>query len=404
MAQVYEAGTGKINQMKITPSKEQLAVLKHLASWAKRPAGPYITMGGYAGTGKTTLISWFRQVIKRMYPKYKVAFCAYTGKATRVLKNYLKEHTVLEPKDSVSTIHSLIYAPMMDNKGHITGWNRKGSIKADLIILDEASMVDEGIWDDLLSFQLPIVAVGDHGQLPPVQGTFNLMEQPELRLETIHRQAAENPIIRLSEMARKNGTVPVGDYGSGVRKLNRYDSATGQEVEEILRRHNSDQLVLVGFNHSRVILNKQIRTYLDYSTDKPQVGDTLICLKNNWEKGIYNGMVGRLMRIIPVQKKRRVAAYEIEMDFEADGHFYEGIVSAEQFNQHKTLKDVGRAKSTMDLFDFGYALTVHKAQGSEAREVLLFEERSQHMSDDEWRRWLYTGITRAQERLTIVGT
>jgi ATP-dependent exoDNAse (exonuclease V) alpha subunit len=57
-----------------------------------------------------------------------------------------------------------------------------------------------------------------------------------------------------------------------------------------------------------------------------------------------------------------------------------------------------------DLFDFGYALTVHKAQGSSADTVLLFEERNQHMSDDDWRRWLYTAVTRAERQLYIIGS
>jgi exodeoxyribonuclease-5 len=387
----------------ITLTVEQKEVLASVLSWLKTGTGTHVTVGGYAGTGKTTLMAYLRRLVGKAKPQARVAFCAYTGKASRVLAAQLQWHKVDTGKDSVSTIHSLIYAPMTDDKGHITGWKRKSEIKADLLIVDEASMVDEGIWHDLLSFKLPIIAVGDHGQLPPVQGSFNLMEKPDLRLETIHRQAAENPIIRLSELARKEGVVAVGDYGSGVRKLNRYESASGQEVEELLRCHSREHLVLVGFNHSRVNLNKQIRAYQDFHSSKPQVGDTLICLKNNWEKGIYNGMVGTLKKIFPVEEEGEITAYEIEVYFDGDEHWYSGKVSVEQFNQHKTMREPGKVKKSLDLFDFGYALTVHKAQGSEAPEVLLFEERIRHMNDDEWRRWLYTGITRAQERLTIVG-
>jgi len=57
-----------------------------------------------------------------------------------------------------------------------------------------------------------------------------------------------------------------------------------------------------------------------------------------------------------------------------------------------------------DLFDFGYALTVHKAQGSQAKKVILFEERFSKMDDTDWKRWLYTAITRAEEELLIFGS
>jgi exodeoxyribonuclease-5 len=60
-------------------------------------------------------------------------------------------------------------------------------------------------------------------------------------------------------------------------------------------------------------------------------------------------------------------------------------------------------KAEIDLFDFGYALTVHKAQGSQAQKVVLFEERFSKMDDETWCRWLYTGVTRAGEELYIIG-
>lgn len=390
--------------MDVKLSADQKDVLLAIIGWYKQQSAQYLTVGGYAGTGKTTLLAMFRRILHKAKPDLKIAFCAYTGKASRVLAATLAAHKVVAKQDKVSTIHSLMYAPEADANGRIKRWYKRNTIEYDLVVVDEASMVDKIIWQDLLSYNLPILAVGDHGQLPPIGGNFNLMRGPELRLEKIHRQAEANPIIHLSMLARETGKIKVGNYGSGVRKLDRYDSATNAEVEEMLRQEN---MVLSGYNFSRIALNKQMRLYRDYESQKPQLGDTLICLKNNWKKGIYNGMIGVIKSIASVEgEDGQVHWYRVELELE-DGEFlYDGKISAHQFNYPKTLDEYGSLtyRQLGDLFDFGYALTVHKAQGSQAKSVLLFEERNKHMSDEDWRRWLYTGITRAQEHLTIVGS
>jgi exodeoxyribonuclease V len=391
--------------MQFDPTPDQRQALNTIVSWWQKPEHPYLTMGGYAGTGKTSLLSAIRHILVRLNPKLVVAFCAYTGKASQVLESTLQTHKARKEGDSVSTIHSLIYAPVVDKAGKISRWKKKTSLKADVIIVDEASMVDRDIWEDLLTFGLPILAVGDHGQLPPIKPGFSLMVRPDIRLETIHRQAADNPIIQLSMTARETGTVPVGNFGSGVRKLSRYDSETGSEVEMLMQSYRKELLVLCGYNQSRVRLNKQMRSYFDFDSEAPTRGDRVICLKNNWEKGIYNGMVGQITGISPHLSglsKEKLYAAEIEME---NGLVpYSGNILQKQFGNPVSFAAEVNRKSGYDLFDFGYALTVHKAQGSQAKHVLLFEERNKHMSDDDWRRWIYTGITRAEEELTIVGT
>ncbi len=390
--------------MSFDPTPDQRQAIQAIFEWYRAPAHPYLTLGGYAGTGKTSLLAAIRQIIFKLNPKTVVAFCAYTGKASRVLELTLTVHAARKPKDTVSTIHSLIYAPVIATTGHITGWKRKEKIKADMIIVDEASMVDRQIWEDLLSFGLPILAVGDHGQLPPIQPGFSLMAKPDIRLETIHRQAADNPIIKLSMMAREQGRVDIGNYGAGVKKLDRYDSGTGSEVENILQSNRKELLILTGYNASRIQLNKQMRQYFGFESEEPQASDKVICLKNNWEKGIYNGMVGTLRTVRSTEYEVRGSkCLEIEADMEDGTLQYSGNVLATQFGVAESMAAILHKKDQVDLFDFGYALTVHKAQGSQAKQVLLFEERNKHMSDDDWRRWLYTGITRAEERLTIVG-
>ena len=193
-------------------SEDQIRCLNKLREWvvANIKKNSFITMGGYAGTGKTTLIGKLRKDLKLQYPNIKIAFACFTGKAARVLKNKLTEAEAVCEGDSCGTIHSLIYSPIENDKKEIIGWKRRNEMEADLIIIDEASMVDENIWKDLRSYGKPIIAVGDHGQLPPINGNFNLMERPILRLEQIHRQMAENPIIKLSIMARKEGKINKG--------------------------------------------------------------------------------------------------------------------------------------------------------------------------------------------------
>jgi len=392
--------------MKIDISHEQKKTLHEVLSWLKNQHKPFLTIGGYAGTGKTTLTALMRKLLREMAPKMTVAFCSYTGKATRVLEATLSLYGVKEKNDSITTIHSLIYAPVLTSKGTISGWKLKDSIKADLIVVDEASMVDEKIWHDLLSFRVPILAIGDHGQLPPIHGSFSLMKSPDIKLTTIHRQAQGHPIIKLSIMARENGMIPIGLFGNGVQKISRYDSGGGQIIEDILQSAQKDTLILAGYNATRVRLNKHVRASREYYEMRPQTGDIVVCLRNNWDKGIYNGMTGVIKRIIPHQEAdtATVRWYETEIMMDDDS-LYSGMISAQQFNAPSTLKDeVFSGKDRGDLFDFGYALTVHKAQGSQAQRVLLFEERFPKMDDETWRRWLYTGITRAEENLVIVGS
>lgn len=346
----------------------------------------------------------FRQALKQEFPEVRVAFCSYTGKAARVLEETLEDHNARFANDSTGTIHSLIYEPEKDDKGHILGWYAREDIEADLIIVDEASMVNKRIWQDLLQFQKPILTVGDHGQLPPIHGNFNLMEEPDLKLEKIHRQARGNPIIELSEKVRSGQEIPYGDFGK-VKKLNRESPEAGELVEEILINYSDDLLVLVGYNRTRVQLNNAIREMQYRKSREPRSGDRIICLRNNHRKGIYNGMRGTIQHIEPwADEQGRDLWYFLEAEMN-NGEIYSGKVLKKQFNQEKTIQNIPNLsfKEMGDLFDFGYALTVHKAQGSQAPKVLLFEERFKQMDDDDWSRWLYTAVTRAEESLVIVG-
>lgn len=387
--------------MQLSKDQEQVATL--VFKWLKEGCNPkYITLGGYAGTGKSTLIAYIKnQLDTASKEKIKVGFCSYTGRAVQNLKNKLAETKSLSSRDTISTIHGLIYKPIENEHGVITRWLKKEQIDVQLIIVDEASMIDEYIWNDLISYDVPIIAVGDHGQLPPIRGAFNLMQKPLLKLEEIHRQEKGNPIIEVSIHARKEGVIPGKKFGPGVVKYTPEDFSFSEISMELLENYKTDTLVLCGYNTTRNKINQFIRYSLGFETPAPQSGDRVICLRNNHKKGIYNGMLGTIKRI----KLLNEQWYDAEILMDDTETLYHDKIYAPQFGSPDPInftKDRIKAGDG-DLFDFGYALTVHKAQGSQAKKVVLFEERFTKMDEGQWKRWLYTAVTRAEEELYIFG-
>lgn len=384
---------------------DQAAALKNIVAWIDSGSLPYYVVGGYAGTGKTTLIAFLRHELseRKGWKDKKVSFCSFTGKATSVLRQKLKDNKALLKQDSCSTIHSLIYTPVIDDAGQIIAWDRSSELETDLIIIDEGSMVNGIIWNDLRSFGKPILVFGDHGQLPPVDGQFYLMQGPHMVLQTIVRQAADNPIIQLSKKIREGEDIPFGKFGSTVMKYSLQETEGWDAFEGAVEKPVDEWLCICGTNRTRINLNRRIRQMKDFESTDPQTGDRVICLKNNHAKAIYNGMVGTLQSIDPDEQHW----YQVRVAFD-EATEYEGRILRYQFNQPQTLK-TGSAtpvpipeREYGDLFDFGYALTCHKAQGSEADRVILFEERMRMYDGDMWRRWLYTAVTRAREQLVIL--
>lgn len=381
-------------------SKKQIQVVNTLVDWFNASRQKYITLGGYAGTGKTTILGFLSKKIHKEKKDIKIAFCSYTGKASRVLERKLRDVNSLSSGDYIGTIHRLIYRPIIDERDEIIGWEKvpMGDFKYSLIVIDEASMVTEEIWNDLLSFDIPILAVGDHGQLPPINSKFNLMNKPELKLEEIYRQEKDNPIIKISEIARKEGKIPFEVFGRGVKKIHREDESTQEILGDIFESFDENTMVLCGYNSSRVKLNKGIRA-LHFDNEIPQVGDRVICLKNNRNENIYNGMMGSILDISK-EKMHGFSYYETEIALDFEDYTFWGKISINQFNS-PTLIDL--KMRDINYFDFGYALTVHKAQGSQAKKVVVFEERFSRMDDESFSRWLYTAVTRAEKELIIVG-
>jgi len=392
---------------KIELSSDQQIAFERLYDWAIKPEGVSLTLGGYAGTGKTTLISILRKELRKKDPGLRVAFAAYTGKASQVLRGTLESTGSLYPEDSCGTIHSLLYKAQTDKDGKLLYWKRQKTIEAEIIVIDEASMVTDEIWNDLRACEKPIIALGDHGQLPPISGSFNLMEKPDIVLEKIHRQAENNPIILLAHEARLTGSVRPGIYSKSVRKYSHemHDASEINDViDHLFGNFHDDMLVLCGRNKTRTQINGAIRAKMGRENGEPEVGDKVVCLKNNYDQvfaPIYNGMTGYIEEITPYKDHW----YETMINFPEEGRMFDGIMIKSQFGAPTLIESIEgvKHKELGDRFDFGYALTVHKAQGSQARTVVLFEERFQKSDDEQWRRWLYTAVTRARENLYIIG-
>jgi exodeoxyribonuclease-5 len=381
-------------------SEKQKNILDDILQWYKEHPVQYLTFGGYAGTGKTTMLGYLGQYLHKQKKGIKIAYCSYTGKAARVLSWKLKAAKSIFTSDYIGTIHGLIYKAICDEKDNIIGWEKKqiDEFNYDLIVVDEASMVTKQIWEDLLSFGVPILASGDHGQLPPVEGSFNLMERPTLKLEEIFRQERENPIIKVSEIARRYGQIPTMKFSDTVQKLSKGDENTQEFLSDKMESFDDQTMVLTGYNRTRVNLNKGIRQLLEFESPDPQYGDRVICLKNNPSMGIFNGMTGT---ILSISRNNVGKFYDAEIALDGEDDVFVGPISLDQFGKPETLTQY--LSENMNLFDFGYALTVHKAQGSQSKRVILFEERFPQMTDDNWRRWLYTAVTRAEEELYIIG-
>jgi exodeoxyribonuclease-5 len=348
-----------------------------------------ITFGGYAGTGKTTVLGMLPSVFSG-----RIRFASYTGKAASVMSGKLP------PGSRVSTLHNLLYLPVetvwrdpdTDKMHSKTEFVPKEEPLAgyDLVVVDEASMVPEWLWDDLTSWGVPVLAVGDHAQLPPVNSRFDLMADPDICLETVMRQVANSPIIRMATLAREYGDIPFGDYGRGCRKIRRGEA---KGIAMTMRPEKGD-MVLCGRNSTRIAINKQFR--LDRGLrGKPVPGDVVICLRNNSEEGIFNGQRGIVETTKPFTRGADAAMVDISMMDSRQRYF--GIISLEQFNNPS--KDMYRTRRDVDLFDYGYAMTVHKAQGSEADRVLVQQEK---LSGIDHSRWLYTAVTRAARKLVVV--
>ena len=361
-----------------TWSPQQARALDCVAAWLKSGGPQVFRLFGYAGVGKTTLARHIAEGANG-----DALFAAFTGKAALVLRS--------KGCTGASTIHSLIYHAAENADGAPTfTLNRDGpASRAGLIVIDECSMVDEEIGRDLLSYGKPILVLGDPAQLPPVKGGGYFTETaPDVMLTEIHRQAKDDPIIRLGAQVRNGEDIAYGDYGQ-----TRVIPRRAITAETVL---GADQ-VLVGMNRTRRQYNQRIRTLKGHCEILPSAGDKLVCLRNDRDKGLINGGLWRVEEAGGVRKDfvRLTVRSEDDPNLKAVKvavlkAFFEGLEGDLAWSLRRE----------SDEFDYGYALTVHKAQGSQWDDVVLFDES--YAFREHRARWLYTAVTRAAKRLTLV--
>lgn len=362
---------------------DQDSALQAVAAWMKAKPGSGNTpqvfrLFGYAGTGKTTLATHIADDIDG-----EVKFAAFTGKAASVMRG--------KGCRGAQTIHSLIYRARESGEEvpSFDLWDEAPASKAELIIVDECSMVDAELGRDLLSFGVPLLVLGDPAQLPPIQGGGFFTEgEPDVMLTEVHRQAQGNPIIRLSMDIRAGDYLEPGRYGES-----EVVAKDDLDPERVLK---ADQ-VLVGRNNTRRAYNLRMRERRGFTDTMPEAGDKLVCLRNNRKKGLFNGGLWQVKE--RGGKKSGIMMLRLLPDDETVMRGVKVSVRPECFTGGIEQIDWARRKP-YDEFDYGYVLTVHKAQGSQWDDVVLFDESFAFQESRQ--RWLYTGVTRAAKRLTVV--
>ena len=394
--------------MQVELNSDQKEALKKGKRWYRKLPKQIFEIAGYAGTGKTTIVN---MIIEACHVDiHVVLFVTLVGKAAMVLaRNGLPAKTIH------STFYNCVDVPKTDEDGNIQyqdgkiiyckRFMKKTSLPKNikLIIIDEASMVNAKLKADILSFNIPIIALGDLHQLPPVFGDPVFLQHPDAVLETIMRQKADNPIIEIATRARLGQRIGYGNYGNKVLVAKRDDV---MRSKDILKNSN---VILCGRNSTRDALNNYIRhDIMGIDTNEITIGDKLICRKNNWEEtigdGIYliNGMVGYVEDIDVESYNGSDICIDFRPEFlENDDEGKNTFHNIRMDYRYMKLPYGLRANhiSYVNRFEFGYAITTHLSQGSQYSNVLVLNER---MGDfDFYTRWLYTAVTRAVDKLVI---
>jgi exodeoxyribonuclease-5 len=368
-------------------SAQQELALKDVRAWYRQPDSPQVfRLFGYAGTGKTTLSREIEAIVREEGSEKKkdVMYGAFTGKAALVMRQ--------KGCKGASTIHSMIYT-LDEETGGVPRFilNEDADIKdAKLVIIDECSMVGAELAQDLLSFGIKVLVLGDPAQLPPVQDAgFFTNHAPDVMLTEVHRQARDNPIIRLSMDVREGRSLDYGDHGPC--KVIRRGTLDPQKALDA-------GMILVGRNQTRHTCNRRHRELKKIESPTPTKGERLVCLKNDRAKYLFNGGTWNVEKV----RKSNGAAVRMVVAPDDAGD----ISRSTEIKVHPFFFAGREGELTWDeirdfqQFTFGYALTVHKSQGSQWDDVVLFDESAVFRQDS--RRWLYTGITRAAKELTVV--
>lgn len=347
-------------------------------------------IGGYGGTGKSTTLSHIIDAID-IDPK-SIAYATFTGKAALVLRQ--KGH-------QAQTLHKLLYDTQKIGNHFIFRPKRKLDEDYKIVVVDELSMVPMDIARLLASHNIHLIGLGDPGQLPPITNDNLLLNSPHIFLDEVMRQAQESEIIRLCMDIRAGKPLQL-QKGKEVMVIDKKDVDPSMYLWA--------DAIICGKNQTRRNGNHFVRGLKGIESLTPVEGDKMICLRNYWDletdqtfENLINGMVGYakdLGRVCP-------ATGDIQMYFQPDflneGDGIKIYTDKNIYNWQDPREDTipynGKIYEPNIEMDYGYFLTCHKTQGSEFDKVMLLEEcirRDNHI------KWLYTGASRAKERLVVV--
>jgi exodeoxyribonuclease-5 len=411
-----------------TLTDQQQAGIEKIRNWYESQqqgwGADVFRLFGPAGTGKTTMA----KAIPGALGLTNVRYATFTGKAAHVLRG--------KGASPVSTIHSGIYFPttseeaaerlrlaqvelaelasdhapwtpddenlraeleaqiqVLQQEARRLAWEWNPASEwadAELIILDEVSMVGAKLAADIERYGVPVLVLGDPAQLPPIEGGgYYTDAQPDFLLTEIHRQALESPVLELATRIRLSTDRSLG--------LTASDTAPAS-VDEAMQ---ADQ-VLVWSNKRRWAMVTVMRRKLGFPEGRVVPGDRIMCLTNNKELAVFNGQQfsvldgGRLMD--DEGHVREIAMYD------------DGFAGQEMQQQAKN-GGLGIRGGKM-LATFAQAVTAHKAQGSEWPHVYVVNELPAMMSMVERRegasaaltqarQWAYTAVSRASDRVTV---
>lgn len=368
----------------------------------------YVTISGYAGTGKTTLVHFIIEALD--VEEDKVAYATFTGKAAEVLRKKGNKHAM--------TLHRLLYDSIPRPGG---GFFRKPKLTLDytVVVVDELSLAPKSMIDMLLKHKVFCIFLGDPGQLPMIDKTesHDYLDHPDVFLDQIMRQAAESEIIRLTMKIREGEEIPYGQ-GSEVMVVPKKNLVTGHMLWA--------DTILTATNATRHGTNTQMRQLLGFEGELNE-GEKIIFKANYWEDlndegdALVNGTLGTVTNIynsyinIPYYiKNDRHHIPTIMCDFKPEiGASYPSVNLDKDFLINETAcvdwrtsYKLGKLRNKIgDILPrhatYGYAITGHAAQGSQFPKVLVLEENFP-FDREEHRRWLYTCCTRPQEKLVLV--
>lgn len=383
---------------------DQLMASLDMENWWYQSNDQVFEISGAAGTGKTTLV---RYLIERIgLSMDEVLFVAYMGKAATCMQRnglpaktmhsamYKYTKVIARDKETGKIIYDAHGYPKLE-----LAFQLKESIgsKIKLVVLDEGSTVSTEMAEDLLSFGLPVIVLGDLNQLPPVFGKSYFLQHPNVILRQIMRQAENSPIVYLSQKVLNNERLTPGVYG---------DSAVVYKDDLNESNYRKADIVLTYTNKLRSAVNEMYREKIKKvkRLDIPNVGEQIICRRNNYAEqigGIFltNGTTGYIDHVDISTLKHG----QLNIDFRPD---YSAIPYKDlkvDFNYLMGKEDasaVNKFDYSINKFEFGYAITTHLSQGSQWDDVLILAERTS-FSPDIQKRLIYTAITRAAKSVVI---